>query len=179
MALSETQTGVLKRMAIGALTALTIIIAGAAFNPFDYSTNITVGERLAVAIEPAIFVMLFLAISIGRLARHRFFSAEDIAGGGLSVASEQAKTLQTLLQNTLEQSVLAVFVYVAWALLMPSSWLSVIPLAAVAFCIGRVLFFTGYSSGSPSRALGFTLTFYPSLGMLFGIIGMATYRLIG
>ena len=49
---------------------------------------------------------------------------------------------------------------------MPASTLSTVPLAALAFAIGRVLFFRGYGDGARARALGFALTFYPSLAML-------------
>ena len=77
--------------------------------------------------------------------------------------------MQSLLQNTLEQSVLALLIYLAWAAVMPSAWLSVVPLAAVSFALGRLLFLAGYASGAPSRALGFTMTFYPSIAMLICI----------
>ncbi|WP_242482515.1 MAPEG family protein [Thiocystis violacea] len=77
--------------------------------------------------------------------------------------------LQTLLQNTLEQFSIALIAYLSWAVAMPAAWMSVIPLAAMTFAIGRILFFAGYKKGAPSRALGFTLTFYPSVLMLLGV----------
>jgi len=54
---------------------------------------------------------------------------------------------------------------------MPGQTLSVIPLSAIAFSVGRVLFFTGLKGGAPSRALGFALTFYPSVAMLISMLG--------
>jgi hypothetical protein len=62
--------------------------------------------------------------------------------------------LQTLLQNTLEQSLIALLVYLGWALTMPATWLSVVPVAAMAFAIGRILFFLGYEKGAPSPSPG-------------------------
>jgi len=79
--------------------------------------------------------------------------------------------LQSLLQNTLEQTVIAIMVYMAWAVTMPAEWSSVVPMAAILFAVGRVLFFSGYEKGAPSRALGFALGFYSSVGMLVCVIG--------
>jgi MAPEG family len=170
MTLSEKQRGVLRGMAIGALAAVLLIVLGVVLNPFGYRPDVTISERLSIALKASAFLCLFLAVSVGRLAQHRFFTPEDIDGGGLTMGSDRAKLLQSILQNTLEQSVLAVFVYLSWAILMPWSWLSVIPLAAIAFGVGRILFFSGYRHGAPSRAVGFTLAFYPSLGMLACIL---------
>ena len=50
------------------------------------SPEASVGERLAFAIWADAFIALWLAISVGLLARHRFFTPEDIDGGGLTVA---------------------------------------------------------------------------------------------
>lgn len=124
-----------------------------------------------MALESCLLPVLFLTASIARLAKHRFFTPEDIDGGaGLSEDTTQAKLLQTLLQNTLEQTVLAVPIYLAWACVAPSTWLSVVPIAAILFAVGRLLFFMGFSKGAPSRALGFALTFYPTLVMLACLI---------
>tara|TARA_B100000700_G_C14671565_1_gene681045 strand:- start:333 stop:662 length:330 start_codon:yes stop_codon:yes gene_type:complete len=62
-------------------------------------------------------------------------------GLGLQQEHPRAKLLQALLQNTLEQTVLATIVYHVWAILMPKEWHLVIPLAALSFVIGRNLFF--------------------------------------
>ena len=118
---------------------------------------------------------VLVAASIGRLAKHRFFTAADIDGGGMSEGSERARVLQSLLQNTLEQALLAVLVWGGWALLAPASWLSVVPLAALSFALGRVLFFAGYAQGAPARALGFTLSFYPTMAMLAGLLGYGAW----
>jgi len=49
---------------------------------------------------------------------------------------------------------------------MPLSWLRAIPVAAVLFVTGRILFARGYERGAPGRATGFGLTAYPTFGML-------------
>ena len=177
MALTKKQTGVLIGMAIGMAISLNIILVGAWYNPFSFSASSSLTTRLATAIAWSVLPALFLVASVARLAKHRFFTPEDIdGGGGLSHDSKQALLLQTLLQNTLEQLLIAIVIYPAWAVMMPADWMSVVPLAAISFAIGRVLFFSGYKSGAPSRSLGFALTFYPTALMLITIIGRVVWK---
>lgn len=178
MALTEKQSGVLKGMLLGAIIALAIVILGAWFNPFSFNENMGAIDRLGIAITSALLPAILLAISVGRLAKHRFFTPEDIDGGGLSKGTQQAEVLQSLLQNTLEQFAIAIIAYLSWAIVMPATTLSVVPLAAIAFTIGRIMFFAGYKQGAPSRAMGFTLSFYTSLAMLICIIGVVCWQLI-
>ena len=178
MTLDFKQKSVLRGMLIGVAFALALTVLGARLNPFSFQSDLSEFARLSVAIKASLAPAFFLAISIGRLAKHRFFTPEDIDGGGLVQATDQAKLLQSLLQNTLEQFVLAVVVYCAWAIVMPSVWLSVVPLAAIAFSVGRVMFFVGYKHGAPARAIGFALTFYTSIAMLAAVVVVIFVQLI-
>jgi len=171
MGISAKQRGVLVGIGIGLTATLLLIAGGVLLNPFNYSAEIVIVERIALAMRCAALLALFVALSVGRLAKQRFFNPQDIDGGGLSSGSTDAQLLQSLLQNTIEQAVLAILVYMAWAVTMPGEWLSVLPLAAISFALGRLLFFVGYHRGAPGRALGFALTFYPSVVMLIGTIG--------
>jgi hypothetical protein len=175
MTLTTKQRGVLKGIIAGAAITIIVIVGAVLVGPMALPAGAPAGERLGFAIWADAFIALWLGISIGLLARHRFFTPEDIDGGGLSHGTETANVLQSTLQNTLEQSVLAVLVHLAWAILMPVSWISAIPAAVILFLCGRVLFVSGYRGGAPSRALGFALTFYPTVLMLvlviFGAIG--------
>jgi len=170
MALTVKQRGVLKGVIVGAAITFVVIVGTILVGPIALSPDASAGERLAFAIWADAFIALWLGISIGLLARHRFFTPEDIDGGGLSRGSETANVLQSTLQNTLEQSVLAVLVHLAWSILMPVSWISAIPAAVFLFLCGRVLFVRGYRGGAPSRALGFALTYYPSVLMLILVV---------
>jgi hypothetical protein len=176
MALSVKQRGVLKGISIGAAITVAVIAGAILADPMVLSPEATVGERLAFALWADVFIALWLGISIALLARHRFFTPEDIDGGGLTRGSETASILQATLQNTLEQTVLAVLVHLTWATLMPVTWMSAIPAAVVLFLVGRVLFLLGYRGGAPSRALGFALTYYPSLLMLVIVVVAAVRK---
>ena len=104
-----------------------------------------------------------MLICVARLAKHRFFTPEDIDGSALTPGTDRARLLQALLQNTLEQAVLAIPVYFCGAVVLPGSWLGAVFAAAAMFFVGRICFFAGYAGGAPSRAYGFALTFYPTV----------------
>ncbi|SET22762.1 MAPEG family protein [Thalassotalea agarivorans] len=178
MSLTAKQKGVLKGMLIGFLLALSILVLGSNLNPFNFNESLGVIDRLQIAILWCLVPILFLTVSIGRLARHRFFTPQDIDGSGLTEGTEQAKLLQALIQNTLEQTILAVMAYFIWSVAMPSHWLSVVPIAALAFGLGRILFFKGYQKGAPSRAVGFTLCFYTSALMILSTLGYLVWQQI-
>ena len=166
MTLTTKQSGVLKGIITGACITVIALVVALFAGPVTVSLNAAVGERIAFALKADLFVVLWLAVSIGQLARHRFFTPEDIDGGGLTHGTDKTRILQSTLQNTLEQTVLAVLVHVIWAATMPASWATAIPAAVILFIVGRILFTRGYSGGASSRALGFALTFYPSVAML-------------
>jgi uncharacterized membrane protein YecN with MAPEG domain len=170
MPFSSEQRGVAIGMTIGALLAFGLVGGGILYNPFSYDGYLTLSERLGVVSRAGLVTAFFVMLAIGRLARHRMLNVADIAGAGLTDGTPRAKLLQALLQNTLEQAFLAVCVYFAWAVIMPGTWLSVVPMAAIAFAAGRVLFYRGYENGPQSRALGFTLSFYVSATMLVSML---------
>ena len=110
--------------------------------------------RLAWGLQWAVLPILTLMISVMRVANHRFSTPEDIDGSGLTIGTSRMLVLRAILQNTLEQSVLAVAAYLIWAAVMPHSWLRAIPVAAVLFVVGRILFASGYERGAAGRATG-------------------------
>ena len=147
--------------------ALAIVAAPRAFLPEDEN----VASAIAHALRWDVLLVLWLAANIAMLARHRFFTPADIDGGGLSDGTPAAKVLQSVLQNTLEQVVLALSAHLVWAATMPWRWQAAIPAAAMLFFLGRALFWRGYSRGAPARALGFALTFYPTVAMVVVAVG--------
>ncbi len=173
------QRGVLRGIVIGVGVTVVSLVVVVTIQSLMFSVDLSSAERIKFALQADLALALWLAFSIGRLARHRFFTAEDIDGGGLSNGTEQAWILQATLQNTLEQTVLAVLVHIIWAVMMPQTWLSALPVAVSMFIIGRVLFVRGYRRGASARALGFALTFYPSVLMLIAIVIKALSGLFG
>src|SRR4029453_3243163 len=77
---------------------------------------------LTQALTWDVLIVACLLGNIALLARHRFFTPDEIDGGGLTKGTPQARVLQSTLQNTLEQTVLAVSVHAIWAAVMPQTW---------------------------------------------------------
>jgi hypothetical protein len=120
-------------------------------------------DRLAYAMHADFVVMLWLLAAIANVARKRFFSAADIDGGGLAPASARISVDIAVVQNTLEQALLASVLYPALACPPEGDDFFLIPRLLTLFCIGRAAFWLGYRHGAPWRAFGFSVTFYPAV----------------
>ena len=102
MGLTAKQSGVLKGMMAGAAVTLVVIIGALLAGPILLSPEASVGRRIAFALKTDAWIALWLCISIGLLARHRFFTPEDIDGGGLDAyCTDTAHILQaTIAKHT-------------------------------------------------------------------------------
>lgn len=173
---SQNQLGVIKGMASGlALAAASMAMTAYALHPLGASFAERASLLALCLLPPAIT----LAISIARLAKHRFFTPADIDGSALTDGSDRARLLQALLQNTLEQMALAVPVYVAWAFLAPAGMLGALVAASVLFLLARLLFYKRYQSGAAARSLGFALTFYPTVLLLVALVPLSLQKAFG
>jgi hypothetical protein len=177
MDLTEKQKGVVRgvipaaALTVVGLSGVSLLIATGTL-PMDEA-----GARFAWALPWSLLPVLTLMVAIMRVANHRFYTPEDIDGSGLTNATPQVQVLRAVLQNTLEQTVLAMAAYLTWAAVMPLHWLRVIPVAAWLFVAGRLLFSRGYSKGAAGRAMGFALTMYPNAGMLATLVVVMALRL--
>jgi len=178
MQLTEKQKGVVRNVIPAAGLTVVGLCGASLLIPMSVLPVDEPGARIAWALKWALLPVLTLIISIMRVANYRFSSPEDIDGSGLTDATPQVRVLRAVLQNTLEQTVLALAAYVIWAAAMPYAWLRVIPVAAVLFVAGRVLFARGYARGAPGRATGFGLTAYPTFGMLATVSMVLSFRLL-
>jgi hypothetical protein len=101
-------------------------------------------------------------VVVGNLARLRFFSAQDIHGASATSESETVRVERAVLQNTVEQALLAVPVQWALELLLPTQQLGILYALSGLFCVGRLAFWLGYRRGAGARSFGFAATFYPT-----------------
>ena len=166
MELSEKQKGVVRGVIPAAVSSVIGLGGASLLIPMSALPANEAGARLGWAMPWALLPTLTLMVSIMRVANYRFASPDDIDGSGLTPGTDRVLVLRAILQNTLEQAVLAVAAYSIWAAVMPLSWLRAIPVAALLFTTGRILFARGYDSGAGGRAMGFGLTAYPTFGML-------------
>ena len=88
------QQAVARAMIAGLGLAILAAVLAIIVNPFAYTEGLSLADRLTTGLNSALIPISFLAIAIGRLAKHRFFSPEDIDGAGLSKSSARAKLLQ-------------------------------------------------------------------------------------
>lgn len=158
------QRGVLRGMIAALIVSAIGFLAAVFWNPMH--SNPTALPLTGAALKWDILLMIAVAGNIAIVARHRFFTPEDIGGSGLTNGTAKVRIFQATLQNTIEQTVLAFPIHMIWVITMPREWQGIIPLASILFLIGRMLFWRGYASGAAARSFGFALTFYPSLIML-------------
>ena len=176
MNIDSTQGGVARGMAWAVALAIGLFACAYLFQWPSFAGQTSLALRLKLAALAGLAPAAVLFLCIARLAKHRFATPQDIHGSALTEGTERAKLLQAFLQNTLEQTVFAVPVYLAAALLFPARFLPLVAAAAALFVVGRLLFFRGYASGAPSRAAGFGLTFYPSVALLISVVAVAVLQ---
>jgi MAPEG family protein len=131
-----------------------------------------VAARLAFAAKWLLVPALCLLAGIGTLGTLRFFSDDGIDG----TRTPASHTLEINIRynlNTLEQTVLAAFAWTGLALVLPHDQLGFIGVLAAVFAVGRVLFWSGYLIAPWARAIGFGLTFYPTVAALLWLASRA------
>ena len=164
------QKGVLRGM-IAAVAVTVVALPGAVvLHPAPLMPPGPLSDRIAATLGWDVLVLLCLIGAVGNLARHRFLTPADIDGSGMTTATDRARIYQSIVQNTLEQSVIAVLAHLAWTVTLPLDWQAAVPVAAMLFVVGRVFFAAGYKGGAPARAFGFALTFYPSVLMAIAVV---------
>lgn len=150
----------------GAFAAIGLIASGPVLHWLPHLA-VSLEGRAELWAMSSLVVFAWLAYAIARLAVYRFRNPAD-SDPHKTEPSPKAAMLERVLQNTLEQVVLAAGAYAIWAVIVPPMWGHAPIVAALLFSIGRLLFFWGYSRGAAARAIGFALTFYPTLALLFG-----------
>jgi len=162
MLLSRKQVGVALGMLSGFGFSALVLGLGVYAHPLSSSFVPDFAARLRFTLCADLFVFLWLLAAIANIARARFFSPADIDGSGLTRASADMASRVAILQNTLEQVVLAFGAHLGLAAATPHALIWIVPLV-VLFGIGRAAFWIGYRYGAAGRAFGFATTFYPTV----------------
>jgi uncharacterized membrane protein YecN with MAPEG domain len=164
--LGARQTAVAGGMLAG--VAVTVVLFGLGMRPAGDAAS-----RGLVFALAALGPLTSLVVAIGALANRRFLSIEDIDAAAGGPPSRAARMAQAVIQNTLEQAVLALGVYAILAMLLPAGALFLPWAMAGAFVVGRLAFALGYRFGAGGRAFGFALTFYPTVAGLIYAAALA------
>ena len=173
MALSPEQRRVALGMGLGVLATALGLVIGPRFSALPPLSSLA--ERLGFTLRADLLVLVWLVLAVGNVARGRFFSAADIQGGGFAAPGPRIAIDAAILQNTLEQAVLAVGAHLALAAGTVPGDMTLIPALVALFCLGRLCFWLGYRHGAGGRAFGFATTFYPTVFAY----GLALVRLAG
>lgn len=102
---------------------------------------------------------LVMIMMVGRVAQRRFNESNN----GQSPLSEGGEIDRSVLQNTMEQMVLAAAIWPAAAVVLGPYGPGVIVSLGVGFAFARLIFWVGYHRGLLLRAFGFGATFYPTV----------------
>ena len=149
----------------GAVIVLAVLWSHMSRLPLPLPDGDDVPARLAFVVHWLLFPGLCLLAGIAMVANRRFFLSSAIDG----TRTPESPSLEINLrynQNTLEQTVLAAIAWAGLSLALPHERLSLIPALACMFVVGRVLFWIGYLIAPWARAVGFALTFYPTVAAL-------------
>jgi len=121
--------------------------------------------RLAFVARWLLLPGLALFAGIAVIANQRFFVSDAIDGARVSQSRLVEITLRYN-QNTLEQTVLAAIAWSGLALVLSHEMLKLIPAMAIAFIVGRALFWIGYMIAPVARAFGLGISAYPTFAAL-------------
>ena len=118
-------------------------------------------DRISFALKWDLLIFMWLAGSVGGVSQKRFWTPADRQGSAYSKASPALAVRRANLQNTLEQTVLALGAHLVLATVLRDKELILIPLMVLLFLVGRAAFAIGYARSPIARAFGMALTGAP------------------
>ncbi len=151
-----------RRQVLGGMVLAVIVTAILLLVVYFLSRSGIDTVRLSAPVASAL-VALALVFCIGDIARKRFFNTDIIDGAAYDHPGSTVAVDKAVLQNTLEQTVLAIAAYNGLAAVTPGLATVLLPALVILFLLGRALFIFGYRKGAGGRAFGFALTFYPTV----------------
>lgn len=169
MALDSEQRAIVGGIAPALIISIGII-ALAVCTDISWLSASGMEERLRLLALALIFPAICLIAAVGRMGNQRFREPLDRNAAVAETCSPRAEMLQAILRNTHEQAAIAFLVYTVAAILLPHQWLDAILYCSCLFLVGRIAFTFGYARGAGGRALGFGLTFYPSILLLLLLV---------
>lgn len=170
MNLANEQRGVIKAGLLAALTCLAVLLPAVWLLPKLVDFPTVLAERFALTIQIEVVLALWSAFAIRSVSSIRFKSVEDNRGSAYGPPSDRLRIPAAFLQNTLEQTLIAVLAHMALATLGGVEPLAFIVGAVLLFSVGRWTFLAGYSRGASGRAYGMVLTMLPTIVALVWVV---------
>lgn len=170
MSLDREQGSIVWQSGLAILVSAVVLGGGYLWLPpqtVGVAATMDLADRLGFVLKWDLLIFLWLAGSIGAVSQKRFWTPADRHGSAYSKTSPALAVRAANLQNTLEQTVLAVAAHLILATVLRDEELVLIPLLVVLFLAGRGAFAVGYARSPIARAFGMALTGAP-IG--FGLI---------
>lgn len=173
---SSDQVGIIRASAVAFAFAAVVLVAGYGWLPPELlGLSPEIGERIGFTLKVGILMFLWLAGCVGAVSRGRFYSPADIRGSAFSRPNPAIAVRAAVLQNSLEQTVLAFGAQLTLAAVLRGTELVLVPLLVALFMVGRIAFALGYAKRASGRASGMALTgasIIASYGIVVGLIAI-------
>lgn len=169
------QLGILRGSALALTVAIAVIGAGYEWLParwFGLNDSMTMGDHIAFALKADLPLFIWLAWCVRLVSSRRFRSPIDRKGAAFGPSSEEIAIPKALLQNSLEQTVLAVGAHLVLATVLRGPELVIIPLLVALYLVGRLTFSLRYSEGAAQRSFGMALTASPTIASYVAATGL-------
>ena len=174
------QRNVMRNVAVVTSIMVAVGTAGYAWLPSKWLPIMTSpAEQIVFTIRCNVPTVGFFLILISHIGNTRFTSAQ--ANPLEEKDKDKVEVHVRVLQNTLEQFVISFVLQLATATWINSSQMMIIPIIAMLFVVGRVLFWIGYldpSFGRTNRSYGLPLTQFPSVFMFIFCLYKLVYSLL-
>lgn len=147
----------------GAAILLTAVVLGAGYlwlppALLGLGDAMASGDRIAFALKWDLPVFLWLAGCVRAVASQRFREPADRKGAAYGEPSPRLAVRAAILQNSLEQTVIAVGAHLILSTVLRGPELVFIPLLVLLYLVGRIAFAMRYSNGAVARSFGMSLT---------------------
>lgn len=159
-------------------SAVVFVVGYAALPPgwLGLGPVVETADRIAFALKADLPIFLWLAGCVRSVSKARFYSPDDIRGSAYAPPGPALAVRVAVLQNSLEQTVLAVGAHLILATVLRGPELRIIPVLVGLYLVGRVTFAIGYARRPTGRAFGMAVT---GLSTLVGYLLAAGLIVVG
>ena len=164
MPFDREQRSIVWQSALAVLVAAGALTMGYLWLPPDLvgvTGFMTAADRVAFTLKWDLPIFLWLAGCVGGVSQGRFWTAADRKGSAFGPPGPKIAVGAAVLQNSLEQTVLAVGAHLILAAVLSAEDLNLIPLLVLLYLVGRATFAIGYARSPIARAFGMALTGAP------------------
>ena len=164
MEFEQKQKRVKLGIAIGGIGGLLVLFVPLVFNIVPDIAIDNFEQRISLGVASCLALTIALAIPV-MIVAHQRLTNPDAIDGQTNIAGSIAINLR-IIQNTLEQTVLAAIAFLAFACFAPDSHLGLLPIITGWWLLCRLLFSVGYHLGDNARAFGFAGSYLGTVWLL-------------